>query len=186
MSGTLRCTVALAALTLAVRAAAAQETHTMKAPTPADGYSIHVTAPHMYQNREIGPVHHFCKPIAPDPIIVCLLYMSMDPNAPLQGIEYIVAKSKTRPAVSLGTWNANFHDHWVEIAGGRVKVLDLPPEEAKKVADLVATTDGIIFHLWPEGDAFPTGTVAIDQAVGHRPLTPAEYAASMPMKMPGN
>jgi hypothetical protein len=47
----------------------------------------------------------------------------------------------------------------VEIATGRVKMLDLPEADARKVAELVATTDGIIFHLWPMGDAFPTGTV---------------------------
>lgn len=148
--------------------------------TPAGGYSIHVTAPHLHQGRESAPVHHFCKPIAQDPIIVCQLYGSMDPSAPLMGIEYIVAKTLTRPKVARGTWNSNFHDHAVEIAGGRVKVLDQSPEDAKKTADLVATTDGVIFHLWPDGDAFPTGVVAIDQAVGHRPLTAAEYAASMP------
>lgn len=149
---------------------------------PADGYTIHVTAPHLHQGREIGPVHHFCKPITQDPIIVCLLYDSMDANAPLSGVEYIVAKPLTRPRVSLGTWNQNFHDHTLEIASGRVKVLDLPADEAKKVADLVATTDGIIYHLWPMGDAFPTGTVAMDQAVGHRPLTAEEYARSVPKK----
>lgn len=149
---------------------------------PADGYSIHVSAPHLYQGREMGPVHHFCKPIAPDPIIVCLLYDSMDANAPLSGVEYIVAKTLTRPSVPLGTWNQNFHDHTVEIAGGRVKVLDMPAAEAQKVADLVATTDGIIFHLWPMGDRFPTGTVVIDQAVGHKPLAAEEYARSAAKK----
>ncbi len=157
-----------------------------RAPTPADGYTIHVTAPHLYQGRELGPVHHFCKPIAPDPVIVCLLYDVMDANAPLSGIEYIVAKSLTRPNVSLGTWNQNFHDHALEIASGRVQVHDLPPDEAKKVADLVMTTDGIIFHLWPHGDAFPTGTVVIDQAVGHRPLTAEEYARSMAPRTGGS
>ena len=151
-----------------------------KTPTPADGYSVHVTAPHVSQGREIGPVHHFCKPISPEPIIVCLLYDTMDPNAPLHGIEYIVAKSITRPTVSLGTWNANFHDHAVEIATGRVKVHDMPDAEAKKIADLVATTDGIIFHLWPMGDKLPTGVVNIDQAVGHKALTADEFAKSRP------
>jgi hypothetical protein len=148
--------------------------------SPASGYTIHVTAPHLYKGKESPPIHHFCKTIAPDPVIVCQLYTSMDPNAPLIGIEYIVAKKLTRPKVPLATWNANFHDHAVEIASGRVKVLDMSQEDAKKTADLVATTDGIIFHLWPDGDAFPTGPVAIDQAVGHRPLTAAEYAASIP------
>lgn len=151
-------------------------------PRPAEGYTIHVSAPHLHQGREIGPVHHFCKPITQDPVIVCLLYDTMDANAPLSGVEYIVAKTMTRPSVSLGTWNQNFHDHTVEIASGRVKVLDLPPADAQKVADLVATTDGIIFHLWPMGDAFPTGTVVIDQAIGHRPLAAEEYARSAPKK----
>ena len=175
-----------AALVLATSAAGAQQAPApARAPTPADGYTIHVTAPHLYQGRELGPVHHFCKPIAPDPVIVCLLYDGMEPNAPLTGIEYIVAKTLTRPAVSLGTWNQNFHDHTVEIATGRVQVHDMPAEEAKKVADLVATTDGIIFHLWPMGDAFPTGTVVIDQAVGHRPLTAEEYRRPLPPRTGG-
>lgn len=168
----MRTLIALVAIGLGAGPALAQE-----APAgPADGYSIHVTAPHMYQGREIGPVHHFCKPITEDPVIVCLLFDTMEPNAPLHGIEYIIAKSLTRPNVSRGTWNANFHDHRVEIATGRVKVLDVSDEQAKEIADLVATTDGIIFHLWPQDDAFPTGTVSIDQSVGHRPMTAAEYA----------
>lgn len=149
---------------------------TERAPTPADGYSIHVIAPHMYQGHEMGPVHHYCKVVSPEPVIVCLLYDSADTRAALHGVEYIVAKTLTRPVVSLGTWNSNFHDHALEIATGRVKVLDMPAEDAQKVAALVSTTDGIIFHLWPAGDRFPTGTVVIDQAVGHRPLTAAEYA----------
>jgi hypothetical protein len=150
-----------------------------KAPgTPADGFSIHVSAPHMVQGHQMGPVHHYCKPISPEPVIQCLLYDSADPNAPLTGVEYIIAKSITRPLVTIGTWNANFHDHRLEIATGRVKVLDMPPEEAKKVADLVATTDGIIFHLWPIGDRIPTGSVEIAQAVGHRPITADDYARS--------
>jgi hypothetical protein len=147
-----------------------------RTPTAADGFSIHVTAPHMVQGHEMGPVHHFCKPISPEPVITCLLFDTAEPNAPINGVEYIVAKSITRSTVSLGTWNANFHDHTLEIATGRVKVLDMPAEEAKKVADLVATTDGIIFHLWPIGDRIPTGTVEIAQSVGHRPLSSTEYA----------
>ncbi len=176
MNSASRFTIALAALLLAAGVLAGQQTET--APTPADGYTIHVTAPHIYQGQEIGPVHHFCKPITDDPIIVCLLYDSTEPNAHLHGIEYIVAKSLTRPSVWLGTWNANFHDHLVEIATGRVKVLDLPEDQAQQVADLVATTDGIIFHLWPQGDPFPTGAVSIDQSVGHRPMTAEDYRSS--------
>lgn len=147
--------------------------------TPADGFTIHVTAPHMISGHEMGPVHHYCKVISPEPVIQCLLTDTADPNAPLTGIEYIVAKTVTRPLVSRGTWNANFHDHKEEIATGRVQVLDMPAEEAKKVADLVATTDGIIFHLWPSGDRIPTGAVEIGQAVGHRMLSGEEYQRSV-------
>jgi hypothetical protein len=169
-------------LILATAAAFRAQSTPNHAPTPADGYTVHVTAPHLHQGQEIGPVHHFCKPISPDPIIVCLLYDSMDPNAPLHGVEYIVAKSITRTNVPLGTWNSNFHDHAVEIGSGRVKVLDMPAADAQKVAELVMTTDGIIFHLWPMGDKLPMGTVQIDQAVGHRRLTREEYARPAGMK----
>ena len=41
-----------------------------KTATPADGYTVHVTAPHMVNGHEMGPYHHYCKVIAPDPQIV--------------------------------------------------------------------------------------------------------------------
>ena len=31
-------------------------------------------------------------------------------------------------------WNKNWHDHTIEIASGRVQVLDLPQDKAKEVA----------------------------------------------------
>lgn len=163
-------------LLAALAASAVSRRDPIRTPAAADGFSIHVTAPHQVQGHEMGPVHHFCKPISPEPVIQCLLFDTAEPNAALNGVEYIIAKSITRPSVSRGTWNANFHDHEVEIATGRVKVLDLSPEEAKKVADLVSTTDGIIFHLWPIGDRIPTGSVEIAQSVGHRPMSPDEYS----------
>jgi hypothetical protein len=149
-----------------------------RAASPADGYAIHVTAPHVYKGQASPPVHHWCKPVSPEPVIVCQLFNTGDSTAMLMGVEYIVAKSLTRPKVPLATWNANFHDHKAEIATGRVQVLDMPPEEAAKVAELVSTTDGIIYHLWQDGEAFPMGEVMIDQAVGHQPLSAADYAAS--------
>lgn len=168
---------ALLCMALLPGALLAQE---MAPATPAEGYAVHVTAPHLYQGHETEPVHHYCKVQQPDPpIIVCLLYDSADPGEALHGVEYIVAKSLTRPKVSRGTWNSNFHDHAVEIATGRVKVLDMPEADAQEVADLVATTDGLILHLWPAGDEFPTGTVVIDQAISHVPLSEEEYARSV-------
>ncbi len=145
------------------------------APMPADGHTIHVLAPHVVEGHVQGPYHHYCKVISPEPVIECLIYTSTDSMARLTQIEYIVAKTITRTnAVSLDEWNRNWHDHQQEIATGRVQVLDLPPDQAKGVADLVATTDGIIYHLWPETAKVPSGRVVIGQSVGHVNLTRAE------------
>ena len=144
-------------------------------PTPAGAYTIHVTAPHVVAGKVMGPFHHFCRVLSPEPVIECLCYRSDDPGARLEQVEYIVSKSITRTgAVPLADWNKNWHDHKQEIATGRVQVHDLPPDKAKEVADLVATTDGIIFHLWTDGDKVPSGSVMIAQSVGHVNLTQAE------------
>jgi len=148
-----------------------------KTATPVDGYTVHVTAPHMVNGHEMGPYHHYCKVIAPDPQIVCQIYDNTDPNAPLSQIEFIMAKKLTRASVKREDWNRLWHDHAVEIAGGRVQVLGLPPDKAKEVADLVATTDGIIYSFQFDGK-LPNGKITMAQAVGHRPLTAAEYEQS--------
>ncbi len=148
-----------------------------KAATPADGYTVHVTAPHLVNGHVMGPYHHYCKVLAPDPYIVCQIYDSADPNGTLSQIEFIIAKKLTRPAVKLNDWNKLWHDHTVEIAGGRVQVLDLPPDKAKEVADLVATTDGIIYNFDFDGK-LPNGKITMAQAVGHKPLSASEYEQS--------
>lgn len=144
--------------------------------SPAAGYTVHVTAPHVVAGVTMGPYHHYCKVLSPEPVIQCLVYRSSDANARLEQIEYIIAKSITRRTVSLGNWNRNWHDHSQEIATGRVQVLDLPPDKAKEVADLVATTDGIIFHLWSHDERVPSGKVTIAQSVGHVNLSATEFA----------
>jgi len=144
--------------------------------TPADGHTIHVTAPHMLNGKEMGPFHHYCKPVS-DTVIECLIYDNDDPKALLTQVEYFVAKSVTTPTVPLRTWNTYYHDHGIAIAGGRVKVLDASDADAKKIADLASKTDGIIFSLWAEGAKAPNGTVAHPQAVGHKPMIEAEYTS---------
>jgi uncharacterized protein DUF1264 len=169
----------LAALSLV----AGQLTGQAKPATPADGHTVHVTAPHVVAGKVMGPYHHYCKVISPEPVIECLIYDSSDSTARLQQIEYIVAKSITRAdAIPLDQWNKNWHDHQQEISTGRVQVLDLPADQAKGVADLVATTDGIIFHLWGHDEKVPSGNVIIGQSVGHVNLTAAELKAGLPKK----
>lgn len=151
--------------------------------SPADGHTVHVTAPHVVAGKVMGPYHHYCKVLSPEPVIECLVYGASDPGARLEQIEYIIAKSITRTgAVALANWNKNWHDHQQEIATGRVQVLDLPPDKAKEVADLVATTDGIIFHLWSHDDTVPTGNVIIAQSVGHVNLTEVQLKQGAPPK----
>ena len=137
---------------------------------PADGYALHVTAPHQHEDGSVGgPYHHYCKGVSND-VYQCLLYESADPNALLVGVEYFIAKTVTRETVPLAVWNKYYHDHAREIASGRVQVLDLSEEKAKAVAQAASQTDGIIFRLWPKGAKAPNGDVAHDQAVGHQPL----------------
>ena len=140
-------------------------------PTPAQGYTIHVMAPHKFEDGSVhGPYHHYCKPISPE-ILQCLLFESTDSNALLTDIEYFVAKSVSRAHVPLETWNKYYHDHEVEIATGRVQILDMPDAQAKEVAAVAAKTDGIIFHLWPDGAKAPNGEVGHPQSVGHKHRT---------------
>jgi hypothetical protein len=137
--------------------------------TPADGHVIHVTAPHLIDGKVRGPFHHYCKIVSPDPFIECLLYDSDESNAKLVGVEYIVAKTVTRDekVLSKKAWKKVWHDHSVEGVIGNIKILDMSAEKAKEFADTVATTDGIIFSLWPEGAKLPTGKVSIGTMVGH-------------------
>jgi hypothetical protein len=152
---------------------AAAQTDTPK--TPTDGHSIHVVAPHVVNGKVMGPYHHYCKVLSPEPVIECLIYASTDSGARLEQVEYIIAKSITRNgSVRLADWNKDWHDHKQEIETGRVQVLDLSPDEAKKVAELISTTDEIIFHLWSDDEKVPSGRVVIPQSVGHVNLTESE------------
>jgi hypothetical protein len=140
---------------------------------PSAGYDIHVLAPHLVDGHQMGPYHHYCKVIGEGPQIQCLIYDNTEANSPLTQVEWIYAKSMTRENVPLKAWNKNWHDHAVEIAGGRVQVLDMPADKAKEVADLVSTTDGMIYHFYYDGK-LPNGKMSIAQAVGHKNLSAAE------------
>jgi len=139
-----------------------------KKPGPADGFTIHVMAPHKFEDGTIhGPFHHYCKGISPE-VLQCLLFESTDPNALLVEVEYFIAKPVSRAHVPLKTWNKYYHDHQVEIDTGRVQVLDVPEDKAKEIAAAAAKTDGIIFHLWPAGAKAPNGEVGHPTSVGHQ------------------
>ena len=93
---------------------------------PADGYTIHVQAPHMMADGKVGgPYHHYCKGIQGGEVLQCLLFESTKPNAKLVAVEYFIEKNLARKNVPLIQWNRAFHDHEVEIAGGRVVIHDI-------------------------------------------------------------
>lgn len=151
---------------------------------PADGFDIHVTAPHIMGDHLIDPMHHFCKLISQEPVLIqCLMFAADagdDPNARLLGIEYIVDKSLTREKVNLGVWNRDWHDHVPEIEAGLVGLPELSGEEARKIVDVVSGTDGIVFITWPELEEMPSETAAgIAQALSHEIVTPEEHAAPL-------
>ena len=136
---------------------------------PAHGYDIHVQAPHMMEDGTVGgPFHHYCKLLGPkNQVLQCLLFETTDKNAPLVAIEYFVVKdlSRTLPVIQ---WHRFFHDHKVEIATGRVQVLEpTDPETVKGIVEFASQTDGVIYHLWQKGQEFPDGSVSFPQSIGH-------------------
>jgi hypothetical protein len=140
------------------------------AKSPADGYSTHVLAPHRQEDGSVhGPYHHYCKAITPK-VMQCMIFLSTEPNAELIEIEYFIDKKLVRSNVTLVQWNRYYHDHAKEIASGSVQVLDLPPEKAKEIAATAAKTDGIIFHLWPQGAKVPNGEMSFPTAISHQPV----------------
>ena len=146
-----------------------------KKASPADGHDIHVVAPHVVDGVVMGPYHHYCKAVSKE-ILECLIYESTEPNALMTQVEYMIAKSVTRTSLDLSVWNKYYHDHVVEIATGRVQVLDRTPEEAAAIAEAAKQTDGIIFHLWwPHMAPAPNGEVKHAQAISHKYLTEAEW-----------
>ena len=174
MLGIVRYTGVTVALAFVSIAAVQQSATTPK--SPGAGFDIHVTAPHVVDGVPMGPYHHYCKLLSAEPVMQCLVYASTAPDARLEQVEYVIAKSITRTgAVSLKEWNRNWHDHRQEISTGRVQVHGLPSDRAKEVTDLMSTTDGIIFHLWSHDEKVPGGKVSIAQSVGHLHLSSEEF-----------
>src|SRR5881227_573191 len=98
---TLILTIVLVAAISIVNFSAAPTISTVQAQapalkSPAEGYNVHVLAPHVVHGKVMGPYHHYCKVMSPEPVIECLCYLSNEPNARLEQVEYILAKSITR------------------------------------------------------------------------------------------
>jgi hypothetical protein len=134
-----------------------------------DGFDIHVQAPHMMADGTVGgPYHHCCKGIQGGEVLQCLIFVSTKVDTKLVAVQYFIEKNLARKNVPLIQWNRKFHDHEVEIAGGRVVIRDpKDPEGQKVVAAAAGKTDGVIFHLWGKDQVVPDGTVTTPNAIGH-------------------
>jgi hypothetical protein len=138
--------------------------------SPAEGYYIHILAPHRHDDGTVhGPYHHYCKSIKPE-VMQCMIFMTDDPNAELVEIEYFIDKNLVRKNVTLEQWNKHYHDHAEEIASGRVQILGVSNENVKRIAEAASKTDGIIFHLWPMDAKVPNGDVTFPTAISHKNL----------------
>lgn len=134
---------------------------------PADGYDLHVQAPHLMADGKIGgPFHHYCKELPEKKVFQCLLFETTDANAPLVAIEYFFAKEIAR-TLPLIQWHRHFHDHQEEIDTGRLSILDIEDKDTiKAIAEAAGKTDGVIYQLWQMGQQFPDGTVTFPQSIG--------------------
>ena len=111
-------TVTVGMSTLVAASVSAEE----KKMTPAEGFNIHVVAPHRHEDGTVhGLYHHYCKPIS-EQILQCMIFESTEPKAPLVEVEYFVDKQLARSSIPLRKWNKHYHDHKIEIATGRVQV----------------------------------------------------------------
>ena len=128
---------------------------------PTDGFDIHVQAPHMMADGTVGgPYHHYCKGVQGGEVLQCLIFESTKADAKLVAVEYFIEKNLARKNVPLIQWNRAFHNHEVEITGGRVLILDPKDPEGQKTVDAAAgKTDGVIFHLCGNDQVIPDGTV---------------------------
>src|SRR5438477_12817816 len=62
------CLILAIAMTLSGRSPRLQEQSSAPATTrPSDGYTVHVTAPHLVDGHQMGPYHHYCKVIEGSP-----------------------------------------------------------------------------------------------------------------------
>lgn len=111
----------------------------------------------MADGTDGGPCDYDCKGSS-DKILQCLLFESTAPKAPLVAVEYFIAKDLTctLPAIQ---GHRYFHDHKVEVATGRVQILDVPAHKAAKLAEAAAETDGVLYQLWQPGQEVPDAAV---------------------------
>lgn len=116
--------------------------------SPLDGVHLYLCGVHVAKgNPKIQVVtHHLCT--MRDEIHQCLLYDTVDKNARLIGVEYIISDERYQ---QLPTEEKRFwHPHAYEVMSGVLVAPTMKPEEEKKLMKAVLPTWGKTWQTWPD------------------------------------
>ena len=104
---------------------------TRRPVTAADGYTIHVVAPHMISGQEMGPVHHYCKT---DPRPTRSYSAAVRPPGRERTLtaSSTSSRSGSRPGGVSRERGTQLHDHTLEIRDGPVKGSYMPRRRQRK------------------------------------------------------
>ncbi len=100
-------------------------------------------------------VQHYCGPRGTE-MHQCLLYDSLEANARLLGVEYIISDRLYRQLA--GREKAYWHPHTYEVLAGGLIAPEMPPDDEMKFMQGLLTTWGKTWHTWPDPTtAIPLG-----------------------------
>ena len=153
--------------------------------SPANGYDVHVTAPHVVDGVPMGPYHHYCKVLNADPVIQCLVFASTAPDARLEQIEYVIAKSITRTGRGVVE---GLEPKLARSPAGNQHGPGAGARAAARTGEAGGRSDGDSrrhhLHLWSHDEKVPGGKVSIAQSVGHLHLSSEAFQAGAKEALP--
>ncbi|OGF55087.1 MAG: hypothetical protein A2Z21_04705 [Candidatus Fraserbacteria bacterium RBG_16_55_9] len=128
------------------------------APTPAQGFTLHIDAKKHINDMPDQVVHHYCKGIDSQ-VTQCLLFDGDERNAHLIGAETIISPEIYGQLPE--EEKANWHYHKDEIPLVDAQLPGLSDEEAQKVVAAIQDTYGKVVIFWEPGTPAPIGAPSI-------------------------
>jgi len=127
--------------------------HSTAAGGPLNGPHAHFCGIHMAKSNPKLQflTHHLCaahKAHGKDDMFQCVLFDSMEPNARLIGVEYLISDDAYRalPEGEKKFW----HAHTYEVLGGGLTAPGMDSEEEMKFMKAVINMWGKAWHTWPD------------------------------------
>ena len=130
--------------------------HSQQAPgdaksfmAPISGVHAHFCGIHVAKNNPKFQLmaQHYCAPLN-DEMFQCLLYESVEKNARLLGVEYIVSDRIYRQLSD--EEKQYWHPHTYEVLAGGLIAPSMTPEDELKFMKTILTTWGKTWHTWPD------------------------------------